>query len=288
MSIHSKHFTKISLPSDTPDHTILEIVGAGKRIAEWETRIVNYLQRMKHIIPATFVTALLTLTAWADEPPFPRVEVYGTAITEVVPDQMVWSLRVENKGAVLKTVASEHTKSVQQVLKFLRESKVDAKALQTSRMQFAENWEYRSSSRVREGYVASTQLSFKTTDLELYTNLWLGLAEMPVVSVESVTYDHTRRIEFQNQTREKAIKAAKEKATVSAKTLGAKVGAPLLLEEDLSASEGWQMNYANANGVVQNIRTFGADDRPPQEALAPGTIPIRIRVKAAFQLIAEK
>jgi len=180
---------------------------------------------MKPIITSSIISAILTLTAWADEPPFPRIVVYGTATTEVVPDQMVWSLRVENKGALLKVVAGEHTKSVQQVLRFLKESKVDPKALQTSRMQFSENWEYRASSRVREGYIASTQLSFKTTDLELYTQLWLGLAEMPVVRVESVTYDHTRRIEFQNQTRAKAIQVAKDKAAASAKTLGAKVGA---------------------------------------------------------------
>ena len=106
--------------------------------------------------------------------------------------------------------------------------------------------EYRSSSRVREGYVASTEISFKTTDLDLYVHLWLGLADMPVVSVQNVTYDHTKRIDFQNQTREKAILAAKEKATASAKTLGVEIGPPLLLEEDLSASEGWQMIWGNA------------------------------------------
>lgn len=242
---------------------------------------------MKNIVPAVMIAALLSFSAYADEPPFPRITVFGTATTEVVPDQMVWSLRVENKGPALKAFASEHTKSVQNVLEFLKKSKVDPKALQTSQMQFSENWEYRSSSRVREGYVASTEVSFKTTDLELYTQLWLGLADMPFVSVQSVTYDHTKRIEFQNQTREKAILAAKEKATVSARTLGAEIGEPLLLEEDLSTSEGWQLNPGNAM-LNNNLRAGGGEERGSMEALAPGTIPIRIRVKAAFQLLPHK
>ena len=107
------------------------------------------------------------------------------------------------------------------------------------------------------------------------------------MSVQGVTFDHTKRIEYQNQTREKAILAAKEKAAVSAKTLGVELGAPLLLEEDLSASEGWPMGYNNllSNG---NARAISGESSGPMEALAPGTIPIRIRVKAAFQMLTHK
>ena len=80
---------------------------------------------MKIAIPSAIISALLALSVHADEAPFPRITVYGTATTEVVPDQMVWSLRVENKGTVLKAVASEHTKRVQEVLELLKQSKVE-------------------------------------------------------------------------------------------------------------------------------------------------------------------
>ncbi len=237
---------------------------------------------MKRVIPSALFTAMLALSVYADETAPPHVTVYGTATTEVVPDQMVWSLRVENKGPALQAVASDHTKSVRKALEFLKQSKVDPKALQTSRMEFGENWTYRSSSRVREGYIASTDIRFKTTDLDGYVQLWLGLADMSAVSVQTVTYDHTKRIDFQNQTREKAILAAKAKAVASAEALGVGIGDPLLLEEDLSPSEGWQMNR---NTFVNNVAVQGGQERGPAEVLAPGTIPITIRVKATFQLL---
>ena len=238
---------------------------------------------MKNIISTALISGLLVGSVYADETSVPRVTVYGTATTEVVPDQMVWSLQVENKGPALEVVASEHSKRVQKVLEFLKKSNLDTKAIQTSRLEFGENWTYTSSSRVKEGYVATTDISFKTTDLDRYPSLWLGLAEMPAVSVQNVSYDHTKRIDFQNQTREKAILAAMEKATASAKTLGVSIGEPLLLEEDLSQSEGWQMNRQML--AMNNLRVSGGDERRPVEALAPGTIPITIRVKASFKLL---
>ena len=135
--------------------------------------------------------------------------------------------------------------------------------------------------------MASTEISFKATDLDLYEHLWLGLADMPVVSVQSVTYDHTQRIDFQNETWEKAILAAREKATASAKTPGVAIGPPLLLEEDHTPSEGWQMNWGNAL-LNNNVRAAGVEGRGLPQALAPGIIPIRIRVKAAFPLLPRK
>src|SRR5262245_61715875 len=163
---------------------------------------------MRSNILLALLATLAVSAVFADEVPPPHITVFGTATTDVVPDEMIWSLRAENKGPALESLASEHMKVVQTALDFLKKSKVDEKTIQSSRMEFGENWEYRSSSRMREGYVASTEIVFKITNLELYKTLWLGLAKMSSISVQAVTYDHTKRIDYQNQTRQKAILAA--------------------------------------------------------------------------------
>jgi uncharacterized protein YggE len=241
---------------------------------------------MKKLFALSLLTAAFISVACADDLPFPRISVYGTATTQVSPDEMIWSLHVDTKGTVLSTVAADHVKSVRRLLEFLRKSEVATNSVQTSDMRFMEDVDYKSSWRSRNGYVAATEVSFKTTNFDRYTALWLGLAELPDVSVRAVTYDHTKRIQFQNETRDKAIQAAREKAAASAKALGASLGDPVLLEEDLSAGEGWQVNsnYGNRmdNAVVNQMSGENG------EAMALGKISIRIRVHAAFQLMPGK
>ncbi|MDB6064484.1 MAG: hypothetical protein JWR26_692 [Pedosphaera sp.] len=235
----------------------------------------------KTIIAAIIISVLLSALAHSEEITLPHVTVYGTATTEVVPDQMVWSLKIENKGAALDGVARDHSKVVESVLKFLRDAKVDDKAIQTSQMEFGENWEYLSSSRVKAGYYAATSVSFKITDLNLYQTLWFGLSKMPQVSVAAVTYDHTRRIQYQNETRQKAVQAAKEKAASMARALGSEISEPLLVEEDIALESPWSGN----NAMYNNVRVSQNDGGAQIESVAPGTIPIKTRVRAAFRLV---
>jgi len=237
---------------------------------------------MKKTIISFAISTFLVIHGFADEIQLPHITVYGTATTEVVPDQMIWSVRVQNRGAVLETVASDHAKNLQGTLSLLKDLKVDEKTTQTSRMEFGENWEYRSSSRVKEGYIASTDISFKITNFELYSKLWFGLAKQSAVSVENVTYDHTKRIEFRNETRQKAITAAKEKAAAMAKSLGSQIGEPLLVEEDISVSDGWQWQ---GNLAANNLRTVSGEEQVGKGALSPGTIPVQARIKVAFRLV---
>jgi len=231
-----------------------------------------------------FLCGSLTSGLLADDIQLPHISVFGTAVIEVVPDEMVWSVAVRNQNAKLEGVAEEHAKVVASVLSLLKELKVDEKKLQTSRMEFGENREYIADSWVKSGYFARTDVSFKLTDFSQYQPLWTGLARIAGVSIENVSYDNTKRIEHRREARRKALDAAREKATEMVKVLGSEIGEPLLVEEDLSVSEGWQGNRAAQ--AMNNLRTV--EDAEPREdtQLALGTIPIRARVKVSFRLVA--
>ena len=237
----------------------------------------------------TIVSVLVTVAAisvFAEEPQLPHITVFGTATTEVVPDQMVWMVNVLYKGGSLEAVAAEHAGIVKDVLKLLKDAKVDEKTIQTSRMEFGENWEYMASSRVKQGYFASTDISFKITDFGLYSRLWFELAKISSVSVLDVSYDHTKKIELRADTREKALRAAKEKAEAMARVLGAAMGEPLSVEEDLDVSEGWHRNRANQNfNYMSNSRTEVGGGSGNQDGMSLGTIPIQARVKVVFRLM---
>lgn len=217
-------------------------------------------------------------TAYAGDLDLPHITVFGTATTIVTPDRMVWHITVQNKGGNLQDVAEQHSTIVKSVLKFLRETKVPENEIQTASMEFGENWEYKNESRVKEGYFASTNISFKIEDFHQYEPLWIGLARISHVSVDEIYYDHSKEIDYQNETRQKALLVAREKAITLARTLGSRIGEPLLIEEDIPPQD-FLSRSRYSNIVMQE------NDSSKEEGIAPGKITIRMRIKTAFRLI---
>lgn len=214
----------------------------------------------------------------------PHITVNGTARKEVVPDRLQWSLRVENSGLDLAKVAEEHTKRVEALLELLRSKGLSGKDVQTSQMEFSEKTVYRNHTPVKEGYIASTNVAFRLDDLGQYKPLWLRLAQVEGVSVVSASFDHSKRVELNKETRMLALRLAKDKAEVMAAALGSSVGEPLAITEDLSVSEGWGGSRVEMNNRVVQAQPE-VQGGEGDGVLAPGTIPILIRVRVTFRLV---
>jgi len=234
---------------------------------------------MRLILVSGILISLLTLTGAANELELPHIIVNGTATTDVVPNQMKWRIEVKNTDAQVEVVADKHTRAVASVLRFLKETGVPDDNIQTTRMEFGENRVYKNSARVKQGYIATTDVLFDIKDLDKYKDLWIGLAGISGVSVKSVTYDHTDRIKIRNETRKKALLNAKEKARGLAGTLGSQIGDPLVIQESPSVGRGGRPEYA-ANLRMQMDSSGGGGP-----VLALGKIPIQTTVMVVFQLI---
>jgi len=233
----------------------------------------------KQMILLTAVV-LLTGFAVAEDIEQPHISVYGTAEIKVVPNEMVWSLTVTTKDKELKKVANEQIDAVKQVLDFLKGLEIEQSKLQTSRMRFGENWKTVDRERVRDGYFATTQIGFTITDFDLYQTLWFGLAEIESVSIDNTSFTHSERIRYQNESRQKAVLAAREKANTLANTLGSKIAEPLLIEE--MAAQTFSGSNFLSNSV--NFDATVAGGLTTDDILALGTISINTRVRVVFKL----
>ncbi len=234
---------------------------------------------MKKAILIVSCLVFLHSVAEAEEIELPHVTVHGTATKQVKPDQMIWALQIQNTGMDIEDVASEHTKAVQQVLGFLKDSEVAEADTQTSGMRFKENWERRDGSLVKEGYYATTEITFQVNDTSAYESLWLGLSKCPKVTVKGVYFDYSERIKTRNEMRAEAVLAAKEKATALAETLGSRIAEPLLIEEEFSPSYGRSSAYSNF------LQVEPSEEEGDAAGLAPGRIAISARVQVAFRLV---
>ncbi|MCE5185121.1 MAG: SIMPL domain-containing protein [Planctomycetaceae bacterium] len=230
----------------------------------------------------TLVPALLFCSAFAlaETIEQPQVVVFGTAETYIAPNEMDWALTVRNEDAQLPATASRHSETVARVLTFLKGLNIDEKKLQTSRMQFGENWQYQQNRQVKVGYYASTDITFTISDLNLYEKLWMGLAAIEGVSIHAASYDHSDRIRLQNECRQKALIAARDKASALAQTLDSGIGEALLIEEQ-------QMPEFRPYSMTANTR-FDAGEAGQAQALAPGQITIKTQVRCIFRLVRVK
>lgn len=236
------------------------------------------------VVLARLSAALISVTivniAWSDEPPgrIPAITVTGTAIAEVAPDRMIWCITVTNRGYEVEKVAQEHTLWVQSVLKVAHENQVAKADVQTSNMALGVHFEGDGEKRKRDGYFASTELVFTSKQLAKYPALWIGLAKASGVTVDRIAFDHSQRLRYQEETREQAVKTARDKARKMALALECNVAEPLLIEEQEESSG------LAAGNHVRGV-TIGADDSGTAgSGLAPGKLRIRSSVRVTFRL----
>ncbi len=235
-------------------------------------------------LPTLFLSLLSLLATFASaaDDQLPHVMVFGTATTQVQPDLLRWRLSVDRVGADVAEVADAHAKDVAAVLEFLKEQKIPAKEIQTAHVELSEHREYRRDSWIKEGYEASTAVSFTSKDLGQYRTLWLGLSRLNGVSVKAAVWDSARRIPVQNETREEALKAAKEKATTMAAVLGMKLAEPLVINEVSLESDPFSVSGAAGNRLI----TRSDGETEGNEMVAPGSIEVRVRVQVTFRIVA--
>lgn len=230
----------------------------------------------KHILTAALLVCAAAVSAQTLQPP--HISVFGTADINVAPNEMNWMLLVRNEGKELAPTASEHARTVARVLDLLKSLNIDQQKLQTSNMQFGERYEYQERQNVKVGYYASTNIGFTIRDLDLYQKLWFGLSEISQVSIQNVSYGHSDRIRLQNESRQKALLAAREKAETLARTLGTAIDEPLQIEEIPSETPPVPYGLMASNARME----FDGGSQP--QVLQPGQITITTQVRVTFKL----
>ncbi len=78
---------------------------------------------------------------------------------------------------------------------------------------------------------------------------------MKLLVIGSIKFDYSKRIECQNEARQKAVLAAKEKAQNLASTLGSKIAEPLSIVEDQ-----WTQEFRGGSLTSNNISTSNSGD----------------------------
>jgi len=211
----------------------------------------------------------------------PYIRVNGTAEIHVDADEMHWSVTVTAKADSISEAATMHSENLRDTLKLLDQQHVKDRYIKTSRLQLKKAYTYNRSERKFDGYLASVNVSFKSFDLDRYEAIWEGIAGLGYIEVNNVYFDYSKRIEKQEEARAQALRAARDKAIKMSRELDRDIGKPLLIQEDVEATEGYQP-YAN---LMSNSATYSGEGASQVNGAAiAGQITVTQRVQVYFEL----
>ncbi len=224
-----------------------------------------------------FVVLGICSKSVAAETIVPQIKVYGTAEQTVVPDELQWNISVSTRGKNVQSVADRHAEGAAAVLAYLK-TVTDEKSLKTCNIQLVEDWNYRNNSRVREGFVATTNIAFTTVQFSRYLDIWTKLSSFEQVRVDDVHFAFSGREKLENEVKKEAVRNARLKAEQLAAALGVSVAEPVLIEE-----QGWGRSDSGLYKLKMDRAAAGG-----ASAVAPGTEKVRSSVLVIFRLKSEE
>lgn len=238
---------------------------------------IKKIYKMKKSILLAGACVAMGLTAQAQVATtgnnIPQIQVQGVGKIKAVPDQAVIRLGIENKGKTAEEVKKINDATVSAVLKYLKDSKVPEKNIQTERVSF---YSYKDYTDKKDYYQASQTITLTLEDLSKYEVLVAGVMGKGVNRIDGVEYKSSQLASYQTEARKLAVQEAKKKATDYATALGQKVGKVLVVTDGGgSMPPVFRPMYA--------LKGAAADESMDQ-TLAVGEIEINTSVSISFEL----
>lgn len=242
----------------------------------------------------TFVLLSLLLAApaaFAADPAPPRtVQVTGTADVQVVPDRAELVLGIETKSDSLAAAARENDARVARVIAFLRDQGVPADRIQTDFIAIEPVYHERDSQRI-DYFQAQKTVAVTLHDLGRFDPILRGALARGATHVLDVTFRTSALRMHRDQARDRAVRAAQEKALALATALGAKLGPVQTITENVwggwysaAGGAGWSRFQRGAMPYAQNVQMDAGGGGEDEGTIAPGRIKVTATVGVTFAL----
>jgi len=218
----------------------------------------------------------------------PAILVTGTAEIRVVPDEVNLRIGVETRDVKLDEAVKQNETRLAAVLKFLKESNIDPKDVQTDfvEIQPMYNPDRRAQQVTPEFYLVHRNLGIRLRKVSQFDAVLAGALRSGANHVDGVEFRTTELRKHRDAARQQAIRAAKEKAVALAQELDAKVGKAQSISEQTSGGWGsYPVNrWNNANFMAQNVSQPASGGEASEGNLAVGMISVTATVNVTFAL----
>ena len=238
------------------------------------------------ILIAFLVLAALPAIALAQtniEPPL--ITVTGQAEVRVPPDEVVFTLAVENVDKDMVIASKRTDESVRQILAIARKNNVKPEDVQTSHISVQPKYNtddlpYESRDKVKRvliGYEVSKTIAIRLRDISRFDDLLADVLKAGITRLTNLEFRDSQIRKHRDEARRMAIRAAQEKAKLLAGEIGQSIGPAYSITEESGA------DYSRS--INQNVTTTSGASSDSESATAPGTISVTAQVTVRFRLM---
>ncbi|MBI5130891.1 MAG: SIMPL domain-containing protein [Rhodopseudomonas palustris] len=164
----------------------------------------------------------------------PAITVTGEARKSVAPDIAQIEAGVSNIAKTARAAAEANNLAMGKVLLELKNTGIDGKDIQTSRLSIQP--QYASSNRPGpseiNGYQASNMVTVQVRDIARVAGLIDTLVQVGANEIRGVGFRVTNSSKVLDEVRAAAVEDARRKAEIYARAAGVTLGAPLLIAEE--------------------------------------------------------
>jgi len=229
--------------------------------------------------------AVATVPAFAQnniEPPL--ITVIGQAEVRVPPDEVLFTLAVENVDKDMLVANKRTDDSVKQILAIARQHNVKPEDVQTSQISVqpkynTDDMEYearRNVKRVLIGYQVSKTIAIRLREISRFDEMLADILKAGITRLSNLEFRDSQLRKHRDEARRMAMRAAKEKATLLAGEIGQSIGPAYSISETI-------INY-RASVALQNVSSDAGEAAESESALAPGMLSVTAQVTVKFRL----
>jgi uncharacterized protein YggE len=213
----------------------------------------------------------------------PLVTVTGQAEVRVPPDEVLFTLVVENVDKDMVVANQRTDESVKQILAIARKHSVKPEDVQTSQVSIqpkynTDDMEYdarRNVKRVLIGYQVSKTVAVRLRDISRFDVLLADVLRAGIARLNNFEFRDSQIRKHRDEARRMAMRAAQEKARLLTGEIGQSIGPAYSITETTR-------DYAPR--AVQNVSSDVGESSESESALAPGTISVTAQVTVRFRL----
>lgn len=211
-------------------------------------------------------------------PPARTVVVSGTGKAVGIPDKATVSFSVVSSGSNPAKVQEQNTKTMNEVIAYLKEQAVEEKDIKTSGYNLSPKYSYNQETGKSDiyGYELNQTVTVTIGDLGKVGTIIGGLGQRGINQIGNLYFEVENKDELTAQAREEAFTKAKEKAKEMAKAAGVRLGRAISFSESGGGSPIFY-EKAMAYGV-------GGGDSVPSPQIEPGSQEINVNVSVTYEL----